>query len=138
MNAVLCPIDFVSPNPQPPRPLVWIIAAIFMVCFSLFAHVAFSAEGDRSNHRIYFFTATWCVPCEKMKKKVWPDPSIQLLVNTYRAKHDLDFDDETTEKYKEYYEVEEVPTVIVVDSDRQELGRITGFASVDEVRELLE
>ena len=80
------------------------------------------------------FVTTWCGPCKMMDQLVYSSQPI------YDKSEDviflkLDGDDER--ELNKQYQVEAYPTVILLDSDGQEIRRRTGYQSVSKLLEFL-
>lgn len=71
----------------------------------------------------FYFTAPWCVPCKTF------GPVMEQVTAIPVDKVDVDLNPEMTNLYG----VMSVPTVIVVDKNDFELGRITGAKSLEAV-----
>jgi thioredoxin-like negative regulator of GroEL len=70
------------------------------------------------------FQAAWCAPCKMMSPVVAKVASaLNLTV------HEVDIDAE--EGYTAQMGVRSVPTFVVLDSERNELGRFSGAMSAD-------
>lgn len=91
--------------------LVPIVTAFF--CF-------LTPEVSNSNNaRLLFFTASWCAPCQKMK------PAVESLARRYRVEMVLvDFD--ASPQAVRDFKVESLPTIVLLDSNRQLLLRAEG------------
>lgn len=74
------------------------------------------------------FFAEWCPPCQQMK------PIFHEMEKKYGEK--IQFISANTDEYPELahsYGVEAIPTFIFINSDHQEIGRITGACSPSEI-----
>ena len=69
------------------------------------------------------FYADWCPPCLAMKHDVWPDPEIGRAVSTGFVALQVDVDRQPDLAAR--YEVESIPTVLVIDAE----GRVLRSAS---------
>lgn len=82
------------------------------------------------------FAASWCVPCRMMDKHVWPDPAVQQALRNDVVPLRLDMDAANTKVLVEKFGVEFVPTILLVDTDGNELQR-SGFVDAKGLLELL-
>lgn len=84
------------------------------------------------------FTAEWCGACHELEKKTWPEPRVAQELKRYVLLR-LDSTERTPaiKALWERWEVPGLPTVIVLDSDGDEVDRFFGFRSADQVLPLL-
>lgn len=69
------------------------------------------------------FSATWCPPCQVMKREVWPDPQVSALVNASYIPLLLDADSPQSREAARLYEVSSIPNIVVVDGTAKILQR---------------
>ncbi len=76
-----------------------------------------------------FFT-TWCGPCKKLDRVTWKDEAVQawLTANTVPVKIDAQEEPKLTERFG----VEAFPTLLLIDPDGVECGRIVGYLDPEE------
>jgi len=79
-------------------------------------------------NKLLVFTASWCGPCKGLK------PTLLELEQERLVYIDID---EMPEIRKDY-NVQSVPTVILVDEDGVELERLVGGQSLSKLQELLD
>jgi thiol-disulfide isomerase/thioredoxin len=84
----------------------------------------------RRAHRLLFvdFYGIWCPPCNQLDEEAYPDPAFQAA-SADLVKLGLDVDAETSFDWKTHFKVGGYPTIIVSDSDLNELGRVVGSRS---------
>jgi len=80
-------------------------------------------------------TATWCGPCQKLKKSTLSHPQIAEFVNASFVPVQVDFDRD--EKIAAILEVEQVPASMVLSPESDLLGRLDGYVSVKKYRAML-
>lgn len=80
---------------------------------------------------LLIFSATWCGPCKALKADIEKDESI---VEGYEWGY-VDID--KNEKVKEEYGVKSVPTIVVLDDDNKEVGRIVGYKGAGALKKQL-
>lgn len=71
------------------------------------------------------FFASWCPPCRRLESTTWRDPSVRawLDANTIPLKVDAEANRELAWAFM----VEAYPTLVLVDAEGDELGRMRGF-----------
>ncbi|MDX1925500.1 MAG: thioredoxin family protein [Pirellulaceae bacterium] len=82
------------------------------------------------------FGATWCPPCKKMKREVWPDAKVAEAVAAGFVPVYVDVDDEAQAQVAAHYRVSTIPAVLVLDSS----GTVTqqrSLMSVSQTQEFL-
>ena len=79
---------------------------------------------DADRPTMLYFTATWCGPCQTMKKEAWGDPEVIAAAASYTpVKVDIDERPEVAGKH----EIRGVPTVLLLSKDGKELDRMVGY-----------
>ena len=79
-------------------------------------------------NKLLVFSATWCGPCKAFK------PTL-LELDQDRLEY-IDIDE--LPEIREDYNVQSVPTVILVDEDGDELARLVGGQTLSKLQELLD
>ena len=80
---------------------------------------------------VLFFTSPTCVPCAQMKKSVWPNPKVIAVLKTYKnSPKILDSANENDVSQFYRYNIEYVPTTIIVDYEGLENKRYVGYMNV--------
>lgn len=96
------------------------------------------AEAKQHNKLVLLrFTAEWCAPCRVMDARVWPDSAVQTALAEKYLIVKSDIDVEGSEVIARKYGVQAIPTLLVLDSDGNELER-GGFMSSQELIKFLE
>ncbi|MBD3335200.1 MAG: protein-disulfide reductase DsbD [Candidatus Eisenbacteria bacterium] len=84
------------------------------------------------------FYADWCAACKELDEETWTDPAVARELQRFvLAKLDFTRSDAALEAKRAEYGVQGLPTVILLDSDQQEVHRFAGFKGPEEVLELL-
>lgn len=73
---------------------------------------------------IDFFT-TWCAPCKRLDEVTWTDSAVQAWLAEHTVALKLDAEQEV--ELAETYRVAAYPTILFVQPDEEERGRIVGF-----------
>ena len=78
---------------------------------------------------LLYFTASWCPPCQRMKSETWGHAEVESKLQAYvPVKIDIDTDRAAAERY----EINSVPTLVVLDKEGNVTKRITGFLDAAE------
>ena len=87
---------------------------------------------------VLFFTSPTCVPCAQMKKSVWPHPAVTTVLTEYKnSPKILDSANENDVNQFYRYNIEYVPTTIIVDYEGLENKRYVGYMDVETLVEFL-
>lgn len=78
-------------------------------------------------NNLLVFSASWCAPCSRMK------PVLENLDQSRIIKYDVDSSDDELVQYG----VRGVPTFVAVDAEGNEVGRIVGETTLEELEKLL-
>ncbi len=84
---------------------------------------ALTAAQDQKRPVLLVFGATWCSPCKKMKREVWPDATVAETVQKGFVPMYVDVDDQTQSTVTARYQVSSIPAVMVLDSSGQIVRR---------------
>lgn len=95
-----------------------------------------------------FMEADWCSVCKRMKREVFPDSTIQTLLNNefYSIRIDIEsdekiqFSDEQISKKElsKQFGIRGTPTIIFLDHDFSVIGNKVGFSDQEEFTALLQ
>ena len=96
---------------------------------------------SKNNGRPVFidFYADWCIPCKELDHSTFPDPrvvEISKKFDNYKADMTSTLSPEV-EKMRIKYKIMGVPTLLFLDSEGNEVKRITGFIPPDELYKYL-
>ncbi len=95
------------------------------------------AEGKKTGKPILIdFSATWCPPCQEMKRSAWPDSRVASLATTKFIPLAMDVDSAGAKDPAAKYGISTIPSIVIVDSDGKVL-RQGSFMSADELSAFL-
>lgn len=101
---------------------------------------AFDLAIDSDEKIIIDFYADWCIPCKELDAMTFSDPSVVELSKKFVCfKVDMTqtMSDET-EYIRDKFNIVGMPTVLIIDSQANEVDRITGFLSAEDFLKILE
>jgi thiol:disulfide interchange protein len=104
-----------------------------------FAEAVAQAKARKEFVFVDVFT-TWCGPCKMLEKQTFSDPEVKAEL-AKMVSISLDAESPSGAPVADQYHVSGYPTLLVLDGDGKEVGRITGFlgpepflAKLDEIR----
>lgn len=92
-----------------------------------------AVESDRLH--VLYFTASWCPPCQQMKKTTWVDESLVSWLSENAVVSAIDVDEQ--KKLAKEFRIRAMPT-IVVERGGEELARTVGYQGAVEFKDWLE
>ncbi|MFO7446972.1 MAG: cytochrome c biogenesis protein CcdA, partial [Ignavibacteriaceae bacterium] len=98
------------------------------------------ADFNSSDGIIIDFYADWCIPCKELDALTFSDPKVieaSENFHTYKADMTKSLSPEV-EKLRNKYKILGVPTVLIINSEGEEVNRITGFVNAEEFLKILE
>jgi thiol:disulfide interchange protein DsbD len=79
------------------------------------------------------FYADWCIPCKELDALTFSDKRVLEEFNRFTVyKVDMTKNNEINEQLRKRFNVVGMPTVLVIDSNGNEIKRLTGFVNADE------
>ena len=95
---------------------------------------------DNNEKMIIDFYADWCIPCKELDALTFSDEKVIEQSKSFTAiKVDMTKTiSEETEKLRQKFEIRGMPTVLIIDSQGNEVERITGFVNAEEFLKMIE
>lgn len=78
---------------------------------------------------LLMFSASWCGPCNRMKKEVFTQAVVKRMLDNWVA---IYIDGDKNHELMEQFHAEAFPTFIVLDPKGNEMGRFVGGVAADE------
>jgi thioredoxin 1 len=91
----------------------------------------FSESSGSLDKKLLVLSATWCAPCKTLKPKL--DTLNKEFPNVEFLDVDTDVEDDITRKFQPTT----LPTVVLVDKNDREIGRIVGVVPMSNYKSLL-
>ncbi|MGI8602830.1 MAG: thioredoxin family protein [Verrucomicrobiales bacterium] len=98
---------------------------------------ALSAAKKAGKPAVLVFSATWCGPCQAMKKDVYPSEAIKPFHDKFVWAY-LDTDDKDNEKPAKEFGVNGIPHIQFVSSEGKTLGNQVGSSTPEDFAKKLE
>jgi len=98
------------------------------------------AKKENKNLLLDFTGSDWCGYCIKLKKAVWDKPEFSKYADQNLVLVELDFPNKKklpaevqkqNEKLRNKFNIEGYPTIVVLNPDGKELGRLEGYEGDD-------
>lgn len=89
---------------------------------------------DENKPALLMFSASWCGPCNRMKKEVFTDPKVQKALQAWKP---IYIDGDKERELMKTYKIEAFPTFVVVKTDGTQAGRFVGGVGADEFLRVL-
>ena len=93
--------------------------------------------GAVANHATVKVEWDWCVWCKRLESTTLRDAKVASVLQNKMVPLSLDVDGDGKELSNEY-QVDGLPTIVVLDAGGQEIGRISGYMPPDSFLERVE
>ena len=92
---------------------------------------AAQAQAKAEHKRVFaYFTASWCGPCQQMKRTTWADAKVERAMRKYvPVKIDVDAEQALARQYR----VDSLPRFYILSEDGQVVRKTTGGMSAEEM-----
>lgn len=80
---------------------------------------------------IVYFTASWCLPCQKMEVESFKNSEVASLLNSKFITKKMNEGDAEAKELAVEYNVGGYPTFIIFDSTGEPIGRMDGYQTKD-------
>jgi thiol:disulfide interchange protein DsbD len=93
------------------------------------------ARASESKHPVLIdFSAAWCIPCREMERSTFIDPGVVREASRFvRLRADLTATDTANEKLTRQFDIQGVPTTLIIDSSGNVTVRKVGFIGAREL-----
>ncbi len=81
------------------------------------------------------FTASWCPPCQRMKRTTWVDASVEAAIRASGVAVMVDVDEQSATA--EANGIESMPTTVLFHGDK-ELSRVEGYVTAPALKRWIE
>jgi thioredoxin-related protein len=95
-----------------------------------------SAAKKSGKPMVVVFSASWCPPCQAMKKEVYPSKEVAEFHDKFEWAY-LDVDQSDNEKASKDFGVNGIPHVVFLDKDGKEVDKQVGGVSPAEFATML-
>ncbi len=79
------------------------------------------------------FTAAWCLPCRVMAETTFADPEVLAYLREHYVSIEIDVENFDGLVIQQQYEVESLPTILIFSSGGEEVDRLTGSVSAEQL-----
>lgn len=90
-----------------------------------------SLQKETGKPAIVIFSASWCGPCQTMKKNIYPSDAVKPYHDKFIWAY-LDTDDQTNKKASEKYSVNGIPHIEFLDAAGESIGQQVGGSAKPE------
>lgn len=104
-----------------------------------FSYEKYQSSINANERMIIDFYADWCIPCKELDALTFSDLSVveeSKRFTAYKVDMTQTLSDET-EELRNKFNIIGMPTVLIIDSEGNEIHRLTGFVEAEEFLKLL-
>jgi thiol:disulfide interchange protein DsbD len=93
-------------------------------------------EAQHSQKCVFIdFWAVWCKECTEMEQKEFSTPEVTDLLNEFIL---LKVDVDEVPELKAHFSIGGMPTIVVVNAQGEEVGRVVGYQNAHQLKSFLE
>ena len=101
--------------------------------FQPFDSTALASAGETRKPVLIDFSADWCIPCREMEHSTFVNPTVVKEASRFvRMKADLTHQDQSNKDLMSKFQIQGVPTTVMIDSNGQVKVQKVGYIGVDE------
>jgi protein disulfide-isomerase len=97
---------------------------------------SFQLSAEQRKPVLLYWGARWCPPCNRLKATLFKDPAFVAETRNFVPVH-LDGDSAGAQKWGEYFGIAGYPTLIVLNSDKREITRLSDGSALDRLPQVL-
>lgn len=104
-----------------------------------FSYQNYQSSINANERMIIDFYADWCIPCKELDALTFSDESVveeSKRFTNYKVDMTQTLSDET-EELRNKFNIIGMPTVLIIDSEGNEIHRLTGFVNAEEFLKLI-
>ena len=101
--------------------------------FQPFNDTALASANETRKPVLIDFSADWCIPCREMEHSTFVNPKVVNEASRFvRMKADLTHQDQSNKDLMSKFQIQGVPTTVMIDSNGQVKVQKVGYIGVDE------
>ncbi len=126
--------------------IVMIVAASWMLWpveksapnWEKYSNENYEAGLQNNDKMIIDFYADWCIPCKELDALTFSDKKVISTLSDFKSlKVNMTNSSDATELIREKFKIVGMPTILFIDSEGNEVHRLTGFVDAEEFEKIL-
>ena len=108
--------------------------------WAYYSDEVYESSISNKNKMIIDFYADWCIPCKELDAITFSDDRVIKAAKDFTSlKVDMTKTiSDKTEIIRKKFDIRGMPTVLIIDSEGNEIERITGFVNAEEFLKIIE